>query len=123
MQAVVPTLRITDLARARAFYVDGLGFTVDWEHRFEPHFPVFMQITRDGLTLYLSQHSGDCEVGGLVHLYVPDVDAWYAGITASGIHVPAPPEDQPWGNRDFRVADPDGNRLAICTRLPGPLRS
>jgi uncharacterized glyoxalase superfamily protein PhnB len=116
MQAVVPTLRITDLARAKAFYVDGLDFTVDWEHRFEPHFPVFLQISRDGLTLYLSQHSGDCQVGGLVHLYVADVDAWYADMVDKGASVPSP-EDQPWGNRDFRVTDPDGNQLAICTRL------
>lgn len=67
---------------------------------------MFMQITRDGLTLYLFRHSGDGEVGGLMHLYVPDVDARYAGIAAKGVHVPDLPEDQPWGSRDFRVADP-----------------
>ena len=43
VQRVMPTLRITRYAQSRAFYVDGLGFRVDWEHRFEPHFPVFMQ--------------------------------------------------------------------------------
>lgn len=117
MQRVIPTLRITDLAQATRFYVDGLGFQIDWEHRFEPHFPVFMQITRDEYTLYLSQHTGDCQVGGLVYLYVADVDAWYRELTTSAVHVPAPPADQPWGNRDFRISDPDGNQLVICTRI------
>jgi catechol 2,3-dioxygenase-like lactoylglutathione lyase family enzyme len=111
---VVPALRITDYAASRAFYVDGLGFRIDWEHRFEPHFPVFLQVSRDGLTFYLSQHTGDCQPGGLLHLYVPDVDRWYAEMLARGIRPQSPPEDQPWG-RDFRVTDPDGNQLAICT--------
>jgi catechol 2,3-dioxygenase-like lactoylglutathione lyase family enzyme len=31
-----PILRIFDEAKAREFYVDFLGFKVDWEHRFEP---------------------------------------------------------------------------------------
>jgi catechol 2,3-dioxygenase-like lactoylglutathione lyase family enzyme len=34
--APIPILRIFDEAKARAFYVDWLGFKVDWEHRFEP---------------------------------------------------------------------------------------
>jgi uncharacterized glyoxalase superfamily protein PhnB len=117
MQAVIPALRITNEARSKAFYCDALGFQVDWEHRFEPGFPIFMQISRDNLTLYLTEHTGDCQVGGLVYLYVPDVDAWYAQLTQHGIQA-EPPEDQPWGNREFRIADPDGNGLNICTRLP-----
>ncbi len=118
MQQVVPALRITDYARSKAFYVDGLGFHIDWEHRFEPHFPVFMQVTRDGLTIYLSEHAGDCQVGGLVHFYVPDVDGWYAEFLARGVPIQQPPTDEPWGLRDMNIADPDGNQLRICTRLP-----
>jgi hypothetical protein len=44
-----------------------LGFHIDWEHRFRPNFPVFVQISRDGMVIFLSEHAGDCEVGGLVH--------------------------------------------------------
>ena len=46
-QRVMPTLRMTDYARSKQFYVEGLGFQVDWEHRFEPNFPVFAQVSRD----------------------------------------------------------------------------
>ena len=49
--ASLPQLRITSWDRSRAFYVDGLGFKVDWEHRFKPGFPVFTQVSRDGLCL------------------------------------------------------------------------
>ncbi len=117
MQQVFPTLRITDYARSKRFYVDGLGFRIDWEHRFDARDPVFLQLTRDGLSLYLSEHSGDGQVGALVHLYVPDVDAWHAEILSRGLAVAFPPRDEPWGNRDLRILDPDGNQLCLCTPI------
>jgi hypothetical protein len=47
----IPILRIFDEAKAREFYIEFLGFHVDWEHRFEPDMPLYMQISRAGLTL------------------------------------------------------------------------
>ncbi len=41
----VPILRIFDLAKAREFYCDFLGFKVDWEHRFKPGLPMYMQVS------------------------------------------------------------------------------
>jgi len=35
-----PILRIFDETKAREFYVDFLGFKVDWEHRFELETPL-----------------------------------------------------------------------------------
>lgn len=116
-QRVVPTFRISDETRSRAFYVTGLGFHVDWAHRFEPHLPVLLQVSRDGMTLYLSQHAMDCAIGGLVHLFVDRVDDWHAELVARGVAVERPPTDQPWGLREMHLLDPDGNRLRICTRL------
>jgi uncharacterized glyoxalase superfamily protein PhnB len=79
-----------------------------------------MQLTRDGLSLYLSEHTGDGQVGGLVHLYVADVDAWYAELRSRSVNVAFPPRDEPWGNRDLRIVDPDGNQLCICTPIRRP---
>ncbi len=39
-RAPIPILRMFDEAAARAFYVDLLGFRVDWEHRFESDLPL-----------------------------------------------------------------------------------
>jgi len=55
----IPILRIFDEAKAREFYVDFLGFTVDWEHRFNDDAPLYMQVSRDGCVLHLSEHYGD----------------------------------------------------------------
>lgn len=59
-------LRIFDLDRAREFYVDWLGFTVDWEHRFDDTAPLYMQVSRDEVVLHLSEHSGDGTPGTVV---------------------------------------------------------
>src|SRR2546425_10865696 len=72
-QRAFPQLRMTNWKRTRAFYVEGLGFNVDWEHRFEPGLPVFAQLTRDGLSLFLTEHAGDCQVGGAAYFLVDDV--------------------------------------------------
>lgn len=117
-QRVMPTLRMTDYARSKRFYVEGLGFQVDWEHRFEPSFPVFAQVSRDGLAFFLTEHQGDCPVGGLVHLYVPDVDAWFGEFQQRGVSIQEPPNECLQGLRSMTVVDPDGNKLHICTRLP-----
>ena len=116
VQNVIPALQISSWNDSRQFYIEGLRFAVDWQHRFESGFPLFIQISRGDLTLYLSEHTGDCEVGGLVYLYVEDVDAWHRQVVANGIDAP-PPENQEFGLRDFRVRDCDGNQLNIATRF------
>jgi catechol 2,3-dioxygenase-like lactoylglutathione lyase family enzyme len=118
MQHVIPALRITDYDESLDFYVRRLGFNIDWEHRFDAGYPVFMQISKFGIQIYLSEHAGDCSVGGLVYFYVPDVDVWYEHCVNSGIVANYIPVNQEWGNRDFRITDPDGNKICIATRTP-----
>ena len=114
-QRVIPALRITNYERSKAYYMDTLGFVVEWEHRFEPGFPVFMSIARDGMQIYLSEHSGDCQVGGLVHFLIADVDAWHAEFRDRGAKIAEPPNDD-LGFRNMTVADPDGNQLRFMER-------
>jgi uncharacterized glyoxalase superfamily protein PhnB len=114
-QTVIPQLRITKAETSLAFYVDGLGFKVDWTHQFEPGFPLFMQLTREGQTLFLTEHTGDCEVGGAVYFIVPDARACFADFVRRGATVGEPPADMPWGNCEFLLRDPDGNRLRFSS--------
>ena len=60
----IPVLRSFDERKAREFYVDFLGFTVDWEHRLEPDLPLYMQVSRGNLVLHLSEHHGGVSPGG-----------------------------------------------------------
>ena len=114
-QSVIPQLRITDASRSVPFYVDGLGFAVDWKHQFEAGYPLFLQLTRAGQTIFLTEHKGDCQVGGAVYFKVPDVDDCFRDFSARGIVLVQEPEDTEWGTRELLVTDPDGNRLRFAT--------
>jgi catechol 2,3-dioxygenase-like lactoylglutathione lyase family enzyme len=127
MQNAIPALRMTNYEQTKRFYTEGMGFKVDWEHRYKPNFPVFMQVSRDEMILYLSEHRGDCQPGGLVHFFVADVDAWYQELrqrlpkACAGLsEIQAPPSEAIPGLRDMTVLDPDGNKLRICTRVEQP---
>jgi catechol 2,3-dioxygenase-like lactoylglutathione lyase family enzyme len=111
-----PLLRIFDEAKARAFYVDYLGFRVDWEHRFERGLPLYLQVSRDACTLHLTEHHGDCTPGAALRIRVDDVDAFLAELAQkpSGFARPSV-ERKPWGSRDLEVKDPFGNRLIFTT--------
>ena len=52
-----------------------------------------------------------------MYLYVPSVDAWQADLLGRGVIADAPPRNQPWGNRELELTDPDGNRLRLCNVL------
>lgn len=116
-QTVIPQLRITQSVRSLAFYVDRLGFSIDWQHRFEPGCPLFFQITRDGQTLFLTEHAGDCEVGGAVYFRVPDAASCHADFVHRGLVTDAAPSPTPWGTLEFVLRDPDGNRLRFASDL------
>lgn len=114
-QRVTPQLRVMSWDESRPFYEAGLGFAVEWEHRFEPGFPVFAKVTRDGLSLFLTEHTGDCEPGGACYIVVDDVDALYREISGRGIEPCEAPEEAPWGAREMLVVDPNGNRLRFAS--------
>ena len=64
-QKTIPLLRIFDVERAEEFYAGFLGFSVDWEHHFEDNAPAYLQVSRAGLVLHLTEHHGDCCPGPL----------------------------------------------------------
>ncbi|MDF1798427.1 MAG: glyoxalase superfamily protein [Planctomycetota bacterium] len=118
--APVPILRSFDEAKARAFYLDFLGFRVDWEHRFAPNMPLYMQVSRGGCVLHLSEHHGDCSPGAGLRIEVPDLDALHREVSAKDYQGANPGiEDQPWGTRDMTITDPSGNRLIFTADKPG----
>ncbi|WP_445938067.1 glyoxalase superfamily protein [Pseudomonas sp.] len=111
LAALIPMLRSFDEAKARSFYCEFLGFSEDWAHRFEPGLPLYLQVSRDGCVLRLSEHHGDCCPGAALRISVDDLDALHAELTALAYANARPSiTAQPWG-RDMPVMDPFGNRL------------
>jgi uncharacterized glyoxalase superfamily protein PhnB len=109
-----PILRIFDVVKAREFYVDFLGFKVDWEHRFDDRAPVYMQVSRAGCVLHLSEHHGDCCPGATVFVTMTGIDEYHQEITAKNYGFNRPGLERTfYGAKCVEVIDPFGNRLRI----------
>jgi ribosomal-protein-alanine N-acetyltransferase len=118
VERVVPILRIFDVAKAKEFYVDYLGFKIDWEHRHEPDLPLYVQVSRDGLFLHLSEHYGDGSPGSTVYLEVHGLEAFHAEISAKNYRYLRPGIGAGYGKngRMVSLTDPFGNRLRLNQR-------
>jgi len=116
-ERVVPKFRIFSLEKAREFYLDFLGFKVDWEHRFEPDAPVYMQVSRDGLAIHLSEHHGDATPGSHAYVYTKDVRLLHRELNEKKYRHNRPGIDvQDWGMTEVSVTDPFNNRITFGER-------
>jgi uncharacterized glyoxalase superfamily protein PhnB len=111
----IPIFRIFDEAKARQFYCDYLGMTVDFEHRFEPGMPLYMQVKRDDLVFHLSEHHGDGTPGSRMYIMTDSLDDLHAELRGKDYPYLRPGiEDQPWGHRNMSIQDPFGNTLIFA---------
>ncbi|PRA52583.1 MULTISPECIES: glyoxalase superfamily protein [Pseudomonas] len=113
---ITPILRIFDEAKALEFYVDFLGFSVDWQHRFEANYPLYLQVSRGGCVLHLSEHHGDASPGAALRIETDALDAFHQELLAKNYRYAHPGiEDTPWDSREMSVKDPFGNRLVFVS--------
>jgi catechol 2,3-dioxygenase-like lactoylglutathione lyase family enzyme len=110
----VPIFRIFALDKARAFYLDFLGFKVDWEHRLAPDAPVYMQVSRGELLIHLSEHHGDGTPGSIAYVYTTDVKALHRELNDKQYRHNRPGlQEQDWGMTELTVIDPFNNRITF----------
>ncbi len=108
----IPILRIFDVAKAREFYLDYLGFKVDWEHRFEENAPLYMQVSLGEFVLHLSEHHGDGCPGSAVFVNVTGLEKYHQELAAKNYKYLRPGiEATPWNSQCVNVIDPFGNRI------------
>jgi len=113
-----PIMRIFDEAKAKEFYLDFLGFTLEWEHRFGDNFPLYAQVSRAGLTLHLSGHHGDATPGSTIVVGIEGIHAYQQELLGRNYRFYKPAiEDLPWG-LVMSVTDPFGNRIRFTQAKP-----
>lgn len=108
----IPIFRIFSVEKAREFYLDFLGFKLDWEHRFEPDMPLYMQVSRGSLVLHLTEHHGDACPGSTAYVRMRGVREYHAEISGKGYrHLRPGVESRAWTPAEMTVTDPFGNRI------------
>lgn len=122
LMPVVPVLRSFDEHKALEFYVDFLGFKVDFRHRFGDDFPLYMGLSHSGCELHLSEHFGDGVPGVHIRIATDDVYGLARELAAKNYRnaKPGEPERTPWGTAELTIADPFGNRMTFTQALPAP---
>jgi predicted enzyme related to lactoylglutathione lyase len=105
---------VTDVDRAKAFYVDRAGFNADQDHRVNESLR-FVQLTPPGSACSISIGQGLTAMppGSLkgLQVVVDDADAARAELAGRGVEV-SDVQDFPWGRFVF-FADPDGNEWSV----------
>ena len=112
MNTVIPIFRIFDIDKAKEFYIDWLGFKIDWEHRFDENSPIYLSISKGDITLHLSEHYGDATPGSKVMINYKNLKDYCAGLQAKNYRYYKPAvEESEWNSYIMTVTDPFGNRL------------
>ena len=111
MERAVPILPGDDLSVAKKFYVDGLGFRVNWEWT-EDGKNGLVGLERGSISLTI-----DCPMSGhgreaVASLEVNDADAYYDEWSAR-VKVKRAPRNETWGARTFDLIDPFGNTIFV----------
>ena len=106
---------VTDVDRAKTFYVDQVGFVADHDHQMSDDFR-FVQLTPPGSACSISMGLGlgtDSKPGDAkgLQLVVADVEAAHDELADRGVEV-SDVQHFPWGSFVF-FSDPDGNGWAV----------
>jgi catechol 2,3-dioxygenase-like lactoylglutathione lyase family enzyme len=115
------SLTATDLTKSVAWYRDVLGFEVAQEHVRDGALRA-VALQAGSVRFLLNQDDGgrgwDRAKGegvGIMFTTAQSVDEVAARVKAAGGTLATEPADMPWGQRIFRIVDPDGFKLAIAS--------
>jgi catechol 2,3-dioxygenase-like lactoylglutathione lyase family enzyme len=113
-------LNVRDVAAMRRFYVDLLGFAVEWEPDADN---LYLSSGIDNLALHRATGLVGAEGGVLDHLGLivrsaDDVDRWAAFLETKGVTLDARPRTHRDGARSCYFRDPEGNRIQIIHHPP-----
>ena len=111
-------LKVKNLSRMRSFYVEILGFGVEWEPD-----PKNLYLTSGSDNLALHEVEGELHSGSLDHLGIivtkpEDVDGWAGYLRGRNVVLIQDPKTHRDGARSIYFADPEGNVIQIIFHPP-----
>jgi catechol 2,3-dioxygenase-like lactoylglutathione lyase family enzyme len=115
LQPPVPVVGISSPDRAKRFYVDFLGFVIDWGWREGDDQPMYAQISRSGVSMHLSEHHAP---GTELLIRMTGLDALHAELASATHGYALAVRHTPDDRREVHVTDPFGNKLRFSENNP-----
>jgi len=106
VECIIPILRVNSLASSIRYYVDVLGFKVDWGGEDQS---TFASVSRDRRAIMLCQ-SEQGQAGTWMWIGVEDIEPLFAEYSGKGAKFLENPTNYPWAY-EMRIEDPDGHVL------------
>jgi uncharacterized glyoxalase superfamily protein PhnB len=102
-----PEIPVINMDEALAYYASNLGFRIAMSMPGGD----YAIVERDAVALHLFSDRINPHSPVSVHIFTEGLDALAREFHQGGAHVTQEIVRQPWGTRDFRVTDPNGNLL------------
>jgi PhnB protein len=126
---VIPYLFYEDVAAAVAWLTEAFGFTETLRHTTRDGIVTHVELTYGGESIMLGlvdrgdgqalgYHTANSENhSSFVFIIIPDVETHFERAAAAGAKVISPPEDKPYGQRQYTVEDPEGHRWSFSEQV------
>lgn len=109
VECIIPVLPVSNMLASSRFYIERLGFTLDWGN---PSSDTVCSVSRDGRAIMLKTQKGDIPTTW-IWIGLED-DSLFEEYRARGITVLQEPQNHPWAY-EMKFADLDGNILWLGT--------
>ena len=117
--APVPILRSFDEGKAREFYIDWLGFEVDWSIASSPARRSTCRCRAAAAYSTSASTTATARPGRAIRIQVDELEAFHAELQTRPYKNYRPGlQDQEWGAREMTVQDGAGNKLIFYRDLP-----
>jgi predicted lactoylglutathione lyase len=103
IENVTPILRVEDIEVSRRYYIQKLGFALDWDA------DGMISVSRDHKSIMLCEREQG-QPGTWLWIGVDNADVLFAEFSATGARIRSPPQNFSWAY-EFAVEDPDGHVL------------
>ena len=107
LSRIAPEIASHDLRESLAYYEQKLGFQIVSEMP-EQEYAI---VERDGVAIHLFRDESRAHSPAGIHVFTDGLEDLYSELVSRGAKITQTIVRKPWGNRDFRVADPFGNEL------------
>ena len=105
-ECIIPILNVNNLAASIRFYVDLLGFTIDWG---DHDGSLMASVSRDGNSIMLCEGEQG-QPGTWIWIGVEDIEPLFKEYKTKDVKFQQMPTNYPWAY-EMRIEDPDGHIL------------